>query len=248
MNKLKVFTQATDAPDTFLVYWTNNLISPKGVIKTTVLGNMDDKMIVAELRAIQYLLEERSVLGEHAIGNAHMHITVSLGAIKKLKHGRSDKAHLARYAEFLCTRFAGCQIEVDKDDRVFKDSAPEQTELMVTAPVPENVEMRGIGRVSVTRHVLERMAKRLPAERAADPAKAWKMLQRMASDPSVREVGRNSDVFTRLAFLKRGQAEGRYFLNPKMNMILVVADNARGKNLVTTYSANSRFFNMTAAA
>ena len=248
MNKLKVFTQPTDSPDTYLVYWTNNLICPKGVIKAIVPGQMEDKMIAAELRAIQYLLEERWVLGEHAIGNANMLLIVSLGAIKKLKHKRSDKAHLARYAEFLCTRFAGCKLEIDKDDRLFKEGNLEQTELIVTAPVPENVELRGIGRVSVTRHVLERLAKRLPADRAADPAKAWKMLQRMASDPSVKEVGRNSDVFTRLSFLKRGQNEGRYFLNPKMNMILVVADNARGKNLVTTYSANSRFFNMTAAA
>ena len=248
MNILKVFTRTTDLPDTFLVYWTNSLIRAGGVIRAIVPDRIEDKQVVAELRAIQYLLEERCAVGKHIAGKASLHLIVSMGAIKKLKLRRSDKAHLARYAEFLCTRFAGCQIEVDKDDRVFREDAHEQAELVVTAPIPESIEMRGIGQVSVTRHVLERLAERLPPERAKDPARVWKLLQRVASDPSVREVRRNTDVFTRIDYQKHGQNEGRYFLNPKMNLILVVADNARGKCLVTTYAANPRLISMSAAA
>ena len=248
MNKLKVMTRGTDHLDVFEVHWTNNLIRPCGVITITVPGQIDDKIVVAELRAMQYLLEERWALGEHVIGNANTHLIVSLGAIKKLKHGRSDKAQLARYAEFLCTRFAGCRIEVDKDDRVFRGEAPERTELVVTAPLPETIEIRGIGLVSVTRHVIERLAERLPAEQAKDPARIWKHLQRMASDPSVQEVGRTSSLYTRLAYQKHRHHEGRYFLNTKLNMILVVTDNARGRNLVTAYTADSSFTIMSAVA
>ncbi|MHB1300515.1 MAG: hypothetical protein ACYCY8_06580 [Burkholderiales bacterium] len=248
MNKLKVMTWGTDHPDAFDVHWTNNLIRPCGVIRITVPGVNDDKMVVAELRAIQYLLEERWALGEHVIGNPNTHLIVSLGAIKKLKHGRSDKTQLARHAEFLCTRFAGCRIEVAKDDRVFRGEAPERTELMVTAPQPEIIDIRGIGPVGVTRHVLERLAERLPAAQAKDPARIWKRLQRMASDPSVREVNRHSSLYRKLAHKKHEQHEGRYFLNPKLNMILVVTDNARGRNLVTTYMADSSFIVMATAA
>ncbi len=249
MQKLKVWTRPTDRPDTFQVFWTNNPLRPGGVIDMTVLDSIDDKIVIAELRAIQYLLEERCALGDHVIGNAHTRLTVSLGAIRKLKQGRSDKAHLTRYAEFLCTRFAGCQLEVDKDDRVFKDAPSEHAELTVSAPVLETIHVHGFGEVAVTRHVLERLAERLLPECARDPAYyVWKRLQRMAADRSVHEVSRQSGAFTRLSYQKHGQDEGRYFLNPSTNMILVVTNNKRGRNLVTAYQADQRFFQLPAAA
>ena len=248
MQKLKVFSRPTDCPDTFQVFWTNNPQRPGGVINITVLDQLEDKIVIAELRAIQYLLEERQVLGDHVIGNANTRITVSLGAIRKLKQGRSDKAHLARYAEFLCTRFAGCRLEVDKDDRVFRSQPSEQAALSISAPVLETIQVHGFGEVAVTRHVLERLAARLPQDRARDPANVWKLLQRMAADRSVREVFRDCGTFTRLDYQRNGQGEGRYFLSPKLNMILVVADNVRGRNLVTAYQADQRFSNLQAAA
>jgi len=248
MQKLKVFTRPTERPDTFQVFWTNNPLRPGGVIDITVPDQVDDKIVIAELRAIQYLLEERQVLGDHVIGNANTRLTVSLGAIRKLKHGRSDKAHLARYAEFLCTRFAGCRLEVDKDDRIFSGTPSEHTKLIISAPVLETIPIHGFGEVAVTRHVLERLAERLPEDRAKDPAKVWKLLQRMAYDRSVREVFRHCGKFTRLDYQKPGRSEGLYFLNPKMNMILVITDNEHGRNLVTTYPADHRFFDLPAAA
>ncbi|MHB1301215.1 MAG: hypothetical protein ACYCY8_10170, partial [Burkholderiales bacterium] len=221
MQKLKVFSRPTDRPDTFQVFWTNNPQRPGGVIDITVLDQVDDKIVIAELRAIQYLLEERQVLGDHVIGNANTRLTVSQGAIRKLKQGRSDKAHLARYAEFLCTRFAGCRIEVDKDDRVFRSQPSEQVALIISAPVLETIKVHGFEEVAVTRHVLERLAARLPEDRARDSANVWKLLQRIASDRSVREVFRHCGIFTRLSYQRNGRSEGRYFFNPKMNMILV---------------------------
>lgn len=248
MNKLKVFTQATESPDIFKVYWSNNLIRPNGVVTTTVPGQIEDKMIIAELRALQYLLEERWVLGEHVTGNANTHLIVSLGAIRKLKQGRSGKGHLARYAEFLCTRFAGCEIEVDKDQRLFEVDPPEQTELLVTGPLPETIAIRRIGRVGITRHVMNRLAERMKLEQPTDPGKIWKCLQRVAGDPAVREIGRRGGLFARVAYQHQGQDEGRYFLSPKQNMVLVVTDNARGRQLVTAYPASSKYFDLAAAA
>lgn len=248
MQKLKVYTKQTDRSDTFQVFWTNNPLRPGGVIDITVLDQVDDKIVIAELRAIQYLLEERCALGDHVIGNSNTRLTVSLGAIRKLKQGRSDKTHLTRYAEFLCTRFAGCHLEVDKDDRIFRNAPSEHAVLTVSAPVLETIHIHGYGDVAVTRHVLERLADRLPADRAKGPADVWKHLQRMASDPSVHEVSWHSGAFTRLTYQKHGRDEGRYFLNPRTNMILVIADNLRGRNLVTAYLADQSFFNLQAAA
>jgi hypothetical protein len=37
MNLLKTYTLTTERPDTFLVYWTNSIIRPKGVLRVQVL-------------------------------------------------------------------------------------------------------------------------------------------------------------------------------------------------------------------
>jgi hypothetical protein len=42
--------------------------------------------------------------------------------------------------------------------------------------------------------------------------------------------------------MRDGRQEGRYFLNAKRDLVLVVTDNPReGKRLVTTYPATSQF-------
>lgn len=249
MNLLKTYTFATELPDTFLVYWTNSVIQPKGVLRVRIQPEIPDRIILAELAAMRHLLEDKGVAGKNIIGNAFTKLVVSSGAIRKLQAMRSDKSHLAPYANFLTTRFAGGKVSVSKDTRWFDGFQPECIEeLQVTEPCREALRITGLGEVSVTHHVLERIADRLLAESDRSAQAAWKRLVSLASDPTTHEVSRQS-LWAGVKKGLHGKYEGRYFLNPRSNLILVVTDNhGEGKRLVTTYPATRHFQVMPKAA
>ena len=244
MNILKTHTVASERPDTYFVYWSNNGLRVRGALKVRITARIEDKHIAAELAAMQHLLESKCVLGNTMVGSASTHLNVSLGAIRKLRNGQSDKAHLACYAKFLTTRFAACLLSVDKDTAWFAGFDPRLAEdLLVTKPAREMLQMTGIGEVEVTQHVLKRFTDRFLA--AAGPEKAtqsaWTKLKQIAADSSVREVVRNS-LWCAAKYMRDGRQEGRYFLNEKLNLVLVVTDNPNeGKRLVTTYPASRQF-------
>jgi len=238
MNFLKTYTLPTAESDTFLVYWTNTNMSPRGVIKVCVKAELEDRNIVAELAAMRHLLEDKEVVGRTLGGNHNTQLIVSLGAIRKLRRMQSDKAHLAPYANFLTTRFAGCPIAVDKDTRWFSEVQPESAEeLQVSTAHRATLLVNGYGEVSVTHHVLKRIADRFPLKAECAEQMAWKFLREVTADPSLREVVRKSTKVS-----PRHDLEGRYFLNIEHDLVLVVTDNpGEGKRLVTTYPSNNAF-------
>lgn len=251
MNMLKTHTLSTPQADTFLVYWTNSPVRPGGLLKVRVAPRMQDAHIAAELAAMQHLLEDKGVLGNSVIGNANTMLIVSLGAIKKLHRMESDKVHLAPYANFLTTRFAGCQFSVDKNTRWFDSSQPVSAEdLVVSGPRRETVRVTGLGEVSVTQHVLDRFADRFLPDTVRDKVAqaAWKKLVDAASDSSVREVARHS-FWVAAKQTHQCKQEGRYFLNAKRKLVLVVTNNpGEGMRLVTTYPATGQFHELAKAA
>ena len=251
MNILKTYTVATQQADTFLVYWTNSAIRPGGLLKVRVLAKIEDVHIAAELAAMQHLLEEKKVIGTILVGNPLTKLFVSQGAIRKLQLKKSDKLHLVPYANFLTTRFAGCQLSVEKDKRWFDGFTPETTdELIVSEPRREMIRVTGLGEVSVTQHVLDRISDRfLPESKSGNTCRiAWKKLHEAASDPMIREVARQG-IWNSLKYAHQNKQEGRYFLNSRRNLILVVTDNpGEGKRLVTAYPANKQFIQLSQAA
>lgn len=254
MNSLKIHTipaNSTGLADTFLVYWTNNELRVRGVLKVQVTAEICDKPIAAELAALQHLLEVKGVLGDQLVGNAHTRLIVSSGAIRKLRRGQSDKAQLAPYASFLTTRFAGCPLVVDKNRDWFRGFEPSVTEVLrVDGPLRETLTVTGLGEVAVTRHVLSRLAGRFLPDTRPDHAaqQAWKTLKAAAADRCVREVRRSNAGVGRY---RSGpdRPEGRYFLNPNQGLVLVVTDRPHeGKRLVTAYPANHQFRELPGAA
>lgn len=244
MQLLKTHTVPTALADTFLVYWSNGAKQPKGIIKVRITADIEDKSIAAELAVMQHLLEVQSVLGARLVGNAHTQLVVSRGAIRKLHRMQSDKAHLAPYANFLTTRFAGCHLSVDKDTRWFADvEALTVQDLLVTGPLRETLSVTGLGTVAVTQHVLARFALRYLTDTTPDKVAqhAWKKLVAVASDRSLREVTRTG-IWGAVRTQRDGKQSSRYFLNPQKGLVLVVTDHPReGKRLVTTYPANHQF-------
>lgn len=244
MNILRTHTQAGNEANSFLVHWTNSTKRPGGLIKVRMTANMQDAHIAAELAAMQYLLEESGVLGSTLVGNANTQLVVSLGAIKKLRRCQSDKSHLAPYANFLTTRFAGCPISVDKDTHWFEGFTPDTVnDLLISGPRRETLTVSGLGEVAVTQHVLARFADRFLPESSKNQLAqtAWKKLKEIASDPSVREVTRQG-LWVGVKYAQQGKQQGRYFLNARRNLILVITDNpGEGKRLATAYPATRQF-------
>ncbi|MGA8864345.1 MAG: hypothetical protein WBM09_11690 [Gallionella sp.] len=256
MHLLKTHSLPTPQADTFRVYWTNSPVRAGGLLRVRVAPRMADAQIAAELAAIQYLLEDKGVLGNTVAGNAMTKLIVSAGAIRKLRRRGSDKLHLAPYANFLTTRFAGCTLGVDKDARWFAGFEPESIEdLVVASPRRETVKVAGLGEVSVTQHVLERFADRFLSDTAPDriapdqvAQAAWKKLTDTAADPSLREVARRG-IWAKANYARQGKPEGRYFLNARRNLVLVIADDRhKGLQLVTAYPATGRFHPLPDAA
>lgn len=240
MHIIKTHPQATDREDTFLVYWSNSEARPGGVLKVRVAPEMEDRHIAAELSAMQYLLEDKGVAGRHVVGNANTRLVFSFGAIRKLQRRQSDKAHLAPYASFLTTRFAGCPVSIDKDTQWFAGFEAEPEELTILEPRLESVRMANVGEVCITRHAQERLAERLleQAEQPSDPHQAWKHLCRVVSDPTIREIPLTG-VWAAVKYVHEGRQPGRRYLSSRYKLILVVTDNpGEGKRLVTTYPAN----------
>lgn len=250
MHIIKTHSIPTDQPDTFLVYWTNSLPHPRGVLKVRILPKIEDRRVAAELSAIQYLLEDKCVAGRHVIGNNNTQLTCSMGAIRKLQRKGSDKAHLAPYANFLTTRFAGCPVNVENDGRWIEGFTDEPEELLIAAPRRESIRLAGLGEVSITQHVLERFSDRILAQtgQTHDAQVAWKKLREAVSDPSVREIAIQKP-WGAMKHASNGKQVGRYFLNARHNLVLVVTDNpGEGKRLVTTYQAPRKFQTMAHAA
>jgi hypothetical protein len=244
MNILKTYAVATSEPDQFLVYWTNSPVNPRGVLKIRITANIEDRAIAAELAAVKHLLDQKCVLGQKLVGNAGIRISVSSGAIRKLMLRKSNKMHLIPFAQFLTTRYAGCQLSVSKDKRWFEGFVPNAVEdLLVSRPQFETIHVRGIGDVIVTQHILDRFAERFLYDTPLDKrtSMAWRKLVELASDSGVHEVSRLSP-WADMRNIESGKREARYCLNPNKKRILVITDNPKeGKRLVTTYPASPYF-------
>jgi hypothetical protein len=77
---------------------------------------------------------------------------------------------------------------------------------------------------------------------------AWKKLKEIAADSTVREVTRQG-LWVAVKYAHQGKQQGRYFLNARRNLVLVVTDNpGEGKRLVTAYPATKQFHALPMAA
>lgn len=187
MNLLTTFCHAGASDNTWNVYWRNG-VQIQGLITVTVTASVADPEIVAELSALQWILEHRSVFGVSQAGKG-LCLTVSAGAIKKLakaaekngglRESSLGKPHLFPYARFLGTRFVGADIRVSKDDSWIRPRAQNDIEeLTIAEPLPEIIDLKGVGVVALTEHALQQFAKR---QANADREDIWRFLRKIAT-------------------------------------------------------------------
>jgi hypothetical protein len=134
-----------------------------------------DREILAELSAIHYLLEKRRLGADNSIG--HLKVRFSCGAIKKalakgaLKKGdigKTDKASVASWADFLATKYFEAQFEISKWVEPELEQG-EQYELTVyqkpTVPIFAKILE---GDLLITRHSMYRLIGRILSPHSRD--------------------------------------------------------------------------------
>ncbi len=131
----------------------------------------NDRAALAELLAIQYLLEVRQIHGEKRMGKG-VAIEVSLGSIRKallkgsLKAsgmGKTDKDHVATCAEFLATKYFETTVSVGTRWHEGECKSFEATALELGAQFPRlRLPCPLLGEpVAITRHGLYRFIARI---------------------------------------------------------------------------------------
>lgn len=227
-NRLRLFTEATTSPVTYLVKWMTGL-DTRGVVVVTVPSQMEDARVVAELSAARWLLEQKNVCGHDKTG-AGLELVVSAGAIKKLARCGSAKSCLLRYAHFLRTRFVGAGITVENRDLDWIDFMSDDNETLLALPDEERLYLRGFGPVEITSHAIDKYAERFNRK----ITRAWREIRQLIQDDELVEVSFEN----RRSGIIRAQCS-KYFFLPKKQAIFVVTSSPNGTpRLVTTYIAD----------
>lgn len=218
------------APDegAYRVNWACGVRS-QGVLYLHMPAQLEDADIAAELFALQHLLEKREVCGHDRAGNG-LTITCSFGAIKKLHHLQSKKAHLHDWAHFLTIRFSEAAMRVDKSDAFIRPRARDDVEtLIVEAPLPETLELHGVGTVVISKHVFSRFLERMG--NSLSPAHAWRRLCGWAAESCVVPYQLPPSI-SQAKEAKHGSV-GQHFVNPRQKCQFVVVPGERGLTLAT---------------
>lgn len=190
-TQLTIHTKATGTPNLFETYWTTG--RKQGVIEVAISDpDTHDAAIIAELSAMHFLLSHKEICGSDRAGNG-MEINVTFGAIRKLAQNTSNKKHLFPHARFLLTRYAEAKIAVSKDSNWISLARAEnrREQLTIDEPLPETIQIAGIGKVGLSVHIIERMMERA---NYASLGAAWRHLYRMLGGGKVSEVPLPADI------------------------------------------------------
>ena len=217
MNLLSLTTNPTEDPHVFDTCWMTGLVQ-KGRIRVTV-PRLDDGRSAAELAAAQYLLTVKNVCGHNKAG-AGLIIRSSCSTVIELANGTSNKSYLSPYANFLRTRFLGVTIEYQEAPFLWADELCERQVdfIEVEKPSMTVIEIAEIGLVELTAQSVEKYVTRFDRK----PEKAWRELQRIGRDGKLATlIGRSAmhDI--------KHRRQGRYVLDPKRDVMLVIAEPDR---------------------
>lgn len=184
-NVVTVLAQPTEDDSRFVVVWRSG-VNNQGKVKVHIEAHVADKKAVAELTAMQHIIEVLEVIG--AIPPLKgLQLVFSVPAIRKVHANKSDKKHLYPYAYFLTTRFCAAAIDISEDDSWIKPRADNNVcELSVTGPIGEWVNIYRFGKVCITRHVIEQFCKRM---NNIEPVEGWKQLNTIVNETELEQLG-----------------------------------------------------------
>lgn len=183
MDTLTVATTEGD-DGSFVTRWKYRQHGEKQPDAGVIITRLDesynlDRPIIAELGAIQHLLDVRKIHGPGRLG-AGLRIEVSFGAIRKallkgaLKrgdYGDTEKKHVAGCASFLATKYFEAVIEVCHRWREEEHKPLGSEEIHVPQSFPgSRVYCHLLGEdVIITRHAMRRQIVRIDTKNPAKP-------------------------------------------------------------------------------
>ena len=175
MNHLRLFTVPTPMPNVFETLWSTGMVV-KGVVRSR-MPPMEDARMAAEMAVAYHLLVERNVSGHNKTG-AGLILDFSGGVVRKLLREESEKPHLARYANFLRTRFLGCEIRVENrhPDWATDDCYADLTDLVVAEPAVCCIDVPNLGPCELTGHAVDQFQARF----GLPPVKIWSKFCKIA--------------------------------------------------------------------
>lgn len=219
----------TPSPSCIDVHWFTGA-TKSGVVRVTIVPEVSDPAVAAELAAAHWLLTEKCVLGADRTGSG-LKLVFSRGAVKKLVRKDSGKYDLAVWARYLITRFEKAKLEIDKDPI---EHAPEplHDSLVMEGPPRPLMHSPKIGWFDVTEHALERYVDR---SNCGTINHAWPSMQRRLANPDLKMVDLPEDVLRRKK-LKHG-ADQEIWRHPDDTTHYVFVPNPDGtKVLVTVFT------------
>lgn len=227
-NVLRVLAVPTDSPNTFNVFWRVGQ-QKQGRVSVTINVDIADKNAVAELCAMQHLIDDLEIIGEKPplLG---LLLEFSASSIKKVHAQKSEKKHLYPYAYFLTTRFASATVQVSKDASwILPRSENNVSELTITEPIGQLVMLSNFGKVAITRHVVDQYIQRM---NNIEPHLAWKQLVRTLANAKI--IALPNDELRREHDQMHHQTSGTRFYDRESRWCFVVADNPNGKKAIVT--------------
>lgn len=227
-NILTVIAQPTEQKDAFIVIWRSGL-QRQGKVKVNIPLDVSDKLAIAELSAMQYIIDELEVIGSQPPLKG-VQMVFSSGAIKKIHDQKSDKRHLYPFAYFLTTRFASVDVKVDKDDSWIMPRADNlQSELTITEPLGQLINIPHLGKVAVTRHVIDQYTQRM---NNIEPHLAWKQLNKTLDNAKMETIA--TDEKRKIHDQLHHAQEGVRLYDQLTKWCFVIADNKYGKKAIVT--------------
>lgn len=213
-----------------------------------------DGAIMAELRALYYLLEERQVQGKNRLGSG-ITIEQSFGAVRKaltkgslksMGEGSTHKTKVAMASEFLATKFFSAHVTVRQKPKAYEFTRFEASDVVLSmSPMRAKLECTLLGdTVAITRHALHRQVARVDQNLALQQEDdlshvpderfeaAWQWIKRVLINPNTLEIQVRPDLVNKTP-LKYGTARYLYFPDSQVPAVLAIVRDATGWVLST---------------
>lgn len=244
-------------------WWQGKTQEPHaGLVHVSVDPSHDqDRALLAELRALYYLLEDRKIHGQNRLGNG-IRIEVSAGAVRKallkgsLKStgvGKTQKPHVAAAVDFLATKYFEAEIEVGRwrevECRSNEQAIVEQGRAFLRPLI--SCALLNMN-VVVTRHAMARYVARIDQKLdrhteddlsgVADSrwSAAWRWLEKILSNQNLQVAKLRPEARQRLA--KRYGAGTQYLCFPDAQVVLIFQRDRNACVLATVMSSETAGF------
>jgi len=218
---LRVIALKGERENEFFVYWRCGL-QRQGKVITIVKANLAEKAAVAELAVAQYLVEEKKVLGTNP-PLKDLLFEFSSPVIRKLYEQKSDVYHLYPYAYFLTTKFASAVVRTCIEQTwILPRAENDQSELTVSGPQSQFIVTKLLGKIAVTKHVIDQFIVRM---NNIEPHEAWKALTQILNSSQLAPIPQTSSCH-------KYDHEAQRYLDKNTLWCFIIGKNANDESAI----------------